>query len=351
MILCESDMGVRQPLDRRASKTVLEALKSALGDGGLAYLEPPTRLAGGYSSEIYGLRLAAGDAVSAEFVLRIMRDDGAAAREVGIQSAVWALGFPVPRIVFAGGSGDGLGRPFSVMERLRGRPALSVSNPFALPGTLRRIPVLLGRVMAQLHSLDAAPVAARLREAGVPSSDLGIDAVLRDVSSQLGGVDPPSVASGFGRLSERRPPAGRAVVCHADLHALNLLVADGEVTGVLDWEIATLAEAQFDVARTALILRMVPGKMSPLGRRVVQRLGNRSASRFLAAYRERQSLDTGLLDWHEALHCLRLIVMLLAARAGAGDASPDVVNAWGPCLPRLQDRLASLSGIRVPHDD
>jgi len=107
-------MGVTQGLDQRAFKTVLEALRSSLGDGGLTYLEAPTRLAGGYSSEVYGLRLGAGDAASAEFVLRIMRDDGAAAREVAIQSAVWALGFPVPRIVFAGRSGDGLGQPFSV---------------------------------------------------------------------------------------------------------------------------------------------------------------------------------------------------------------------------------------------
>lgn len=66
---------------------------------------------------------------------------------------------------------------------------------------------------------------------------------------------------------------------------------------MLDWELATLAEPHFDIARTSSILRMVPGPMSSIGRRIVQRLGSRSASRFLAAYLERASVDTELLDW------------------------------------------------------
>ena len=66
---------------------------------------------------------------------------------------------------------------------------------------------------------------------------------------------------GLRWLVEHRPaePA-RLSICHRDFHALNVLFADGEVTGIVDWGGLLVADPVFDVANTVMLLT-IPGRL------------------------------------------------------------------------------------------
>lgn len=70
---------------------------------------------------------------------------------------------------------------------------------------------------------------------------------------------PPEVMGEVPRLETDRPMPARPAWLHLDYHQLNVLVADGRVSAVLDWENVRLGDARADLARTLSILSVYPG--------------------------------------------------------------------------------------------
>src|SRR5205085_5308553 len=97
-----------------------------------------------------------------DLIVRIIPDVEVARREAVVQSEVVAQGFPAPPVRLTGTADDGLGRPFIVMDRMPGRPAMTEARgPAALAAMGRAAvaaPDLLARTAARLHSLDPAPL-------------------------------------------------------------------------------------------------------------------------------------------------------------------------------------------------
>ncbi len=274
-----------------------------------------------------------------------MHDDSAAVRETVIQRAVADLGFPAPRVRMGGDSAAGLGRPFVVKGPARGLYPVTVSGPRSAWRAFQRIPFVLADTMAALHALDARIVLDQLTAAGCTATQFGAEAALLEIESQVPNL-PAGGMTGFEWLLKHRPaPPARPAVCHGDLHAFNLLAVDGKITAVLDWELATVADNEFDVARTALLLSFVPGQMSAAVRPVIQALGRRAARIFGAAYARIHRIDDLSLHWHEALHCLRLIAVVAKDRVAA--AGSPVASLWKPLVPGLARRFARLTGASV----
>jgi len=330
---------MRGDLDPAFGGRLLSVLGARIDRSDLDFAEPPRRLSGGYSADLYGFRLANSPAgLEGPLVVRLMNDDRAAARETIIQGTVAALGFPTPHVRLNGPAADGLGRPFSVMDRLPGTHPVAVSGPFSLWRAFQRVPLMLADTMAALHALETHAVLDRLAAAGWTRSELGAEAALREIERSL-----PAGAgtSGLNWLRQHRPPAPvRPVVCHGDLHAFNLLSLKGRITAVLDWELATVAAGEFDVARTAVLLSLVPGPMSAAARPFVQALGRRAAREFKLSYAGMHAIDSQSLRWHEAL---RLIVLVAGDRSGV--MSSAVAGLWEPLLPGLARHFAHASGI------
>lgn len=69
---------------------------------------------------------------------------------------------------------------------------------------------------------------------------------------------PPEVAGEVPRLDDLPAPP-RPAWLHLDYHPLNVLVEDGRVSAVLDWENVRLGDARADVARTLSLLSVEPG--------------------------------------------------------------------------------------------
>ena len=154
------------------SGQLLDVLRAAAGEPGLAYDRRPEPMHGGFWAELCSFSLAEPpDGWPKELVARVMPDPGAARKETIVQSAVARAGFPTPMVRASGGPEDGLGRAFMIMDRGPGGPLLAgLDGAGAVTsgaGLLRRIPVVLAEAMARLHALDPDLVRGELVAAAV----------------------------------------------------------------------------------------------------------------------------------------------------------------------------------------
>ena len=285
------------------------------------------RLSGGESSECYRFELYDNPAgVPARLVLRLLREDGAAAREWTLQRAVNAAGYPAPMVLRTGASRSAFARPYSVSPYVDGH------DPVAA-GAMRRIPVLLADTMRALHDLSISNVSAAM-----PTDQLD---VLR-VVDELRRSSRPEIARAAAWFVPNRIEHER-VICHGDLHPRNLLMDQGRIVAVVDWELAVLAPRSYDIARTELLLQLMPGVGSTAIKPLVRLLGRRAANQFLRAYQPVQQIDEASLVASRALHALRIVALVCTPGLAA-----DAVRAlWRPFASELTARWVKLTGVEL----
>jgi aminoglycoside phosphotransferase (APT) family kinase protein len=313
----EGEQRAWEALPGELADKLLAALRKQTQAPGLAYAEPPAPLGGGLWASLYAFRLAgAPQELSGELVLRVMpASDQEARREAGVQAAALAAGFPAARVHFCGRRGAGLGFPYIVMDRMAGATLRDVSWG-EKPRLAGKMPVLLAETLAHLHSLDLTPFARSLRRGRQPGS-AGIMAVLRDLGERIQLLAADGYAAGLAWLRAQRAAPARRAVCHGDFHPLNLMIAEGRVSAVLDWSHALLAEPEYDIAYAAQLLAWWPLEVPLLPRSVAKHMfGQAAARQFITAYRRRSPVDADRLRWHEALHAYRVLVRVARARAG-----------------------------------
>jgi aminoglycoside phosphotransferase (APT) family kinase protein len=167
---------------------------------------------------------------------------------------------PVPRVLFADGSGRHLDHGYLVMSLLDGE-ALSEVSPRLGPEALGRVYRRLGGLLAAFHRigqpgfgyltteiLDPVPTNARYMRERFENklaefTARGGDTGLREAIERFAGSHAGAFAACPG-----------AVLCHNDFYEGNILVArtgDGwDVTGVIDVENAIAADPLLDIAKT-----------------------------------------------------------------------------------------------------
>jgi aminoglycoside phosphotransferase (APT) family kinase protein len=173
--------------------------------------------------------------------------------------------------------------------------------------------------MATLHTLDAEPVTAAVR-AAAPTVPWTIDDLMASLEADARALGRRDLALALRDLARRRVAEGPTVVCHGDLHPFNVLVDDrGDVT-VVDWTAAFRAEPAYDVAFTSLLLANPPLDAPGVLGRAVAPIGGLIARRFQAAYsRAHPAARLDRIDWYQALHGIRVHIVLESLRARHGD--------------------------------
>ena len=82
------------------------------------------------------------------------------------------------------------------------------------------------------------------------------------------------------------------MVCHGDLHPLNLLAVGTNVTAVIDWTGARLADPAYDVACTAVLLAQAPLAAPAVVQPALRAVGRSLARRFVKQYRRHEAIST-----------------------------------------------------------
>jgi aminoglycoside phosphotransferase (APT) family kinase protein len=239
-------------------------------------------------------------------------------RAVGEWSSV-----PVPRVLTVEHDPSVLGNTFLLMERLYGR-TLADEPPFPVdpnswvhslsaPERTRLFDNALA-VLVEIHAVDV--VEAGL--SGIARTDLGTDLVdqnleywRRFLTWGMKGEPNPTVDATLEWLEANRPTAaGPAVLNWGDSRLGNIMFGeDLSVTGVLDWELATIGFPGFDLGWWLFADRHhSEGLGAPWPD------GFPSRERVLERYVELGGVAIVDPEWHEAFGGLRFAVLM--ARAG-----------------------------------
>jgi aminoglycoside phosphotransferase (APT) family kinase protein len=179
--------------------------------------------------------------------------------EFQVMDAAGRAGIPVPRVLWLEKDGQHLERPFFVMERIDG----CETSPQALltdPAYIRvhdRIARRFVEVLAAIHALDWQALGLQEVLGPPPSPE---ECALREIQKweqvlEREALGPELVLRAALRWLRRHlpPPAQRIVLVHSDYRVGNFLFdAEGEIRGVLDWELAHLGDPMEDVAWACL---------------------------------------------------------------------------------------------------
>ncbi|MEZ4520530.1 MAG: phosphotransferase [Thermomicrobiales bacterium] len=190
---------------------------------------PPVRIAGGWSGAgIWRVELEDGP-----HTLRVFNagDESDVRRESAVIGHVGAFGLPVATVIASDVVGS---HAFQLLRWIDGQEmgrALLGGDFLAAEGG-----AAFGRLQARLHRVEPPADLAHALDWPVPEA---YPERLRAVLLQTTG------------------PGDRLV--HLDFHPGNVLVNEGRISGLIDWTNARRGDPRFDLARTYLILRLMPG--------------------------------------------------------------------------------------------
>ncbi len=252
-----------------------------------------------------------------ELVLRLFRSPGESGRviiESTVQNAARVAGHPVPEVPV-----DSVGhlltdRPFIIMERLRGATLGGLLDDQMV---FEKLPGLMANLQAGLHRVDSADLRKRLAEAGVDIEKMSPAAMLDRISAiaeSTGAADLIAVNSWLVDHWPNQPVD--PVICHGDFHPNNILVADGKVTGLIDWGNGKFTHPEFDVAITHLIMSIGPIEGSSVPSEELRLTIDRAMTRYLAAYRSHLPIDDNLLGYYGALRAAHACARVIATKHG-----------------------------------
>lgn len=337
------------------SQHLLALLREHLDEPALVFDGVPARLTGGFWAELVSFRVTpAPTDWDRDLVARVMPDPATAAKEGAFQFEVAAQGYPTPIVRLQRGPEAGVdGQAVMIMDRADGAPLLAGLDGLAaltkLPLLARRLPIVLADVLAQLHRLPPGPVTTRLAASDAPRPD--VDSMLANLRSTAERLERPALLAAAQWLADHRPPTETDVLCHGDLHPLNVLIDDDDQLSVLDWSAAVVAPRTYDLGFTSLMLAEPPLE-APRALRPLIRLAGRALSRrFIKAY-ERQAtvrIPTPTLRWYQGLICVRALTEV-ANWSVAGDLGERRGHPWVINEQALIARLRRVTGVTVAEE-
>ena len=176
---------------------------------------------------------------------------GDRAAEFDLLKALERTPVPAPRVFWFDGDGRWLERPAMIMEKASGtaeRELLSARNKQGLDLVARvGISTQIAEALARIHRVDVTTLALdRPASASNPALEQ-LEFYDAEILKTL--VEPmPELRLASLWLREHLPePPARATLVHGDYRPANVLVAEGRLSAVLDWEFAHTGDPAEDI--------------------------------------------------------------------------------------------------------
>lgn len=327
-------------LDQDALRTLIAAKTGATA----CRIERLALLSGGAIQENWALDLVLEGGSRPGRHALVLRTDAASGlavshgrmEEFALLQVARAAGVTVPEPWFACADPAVIGKRFYLMARCSGEAR--GQRLTKAPEVLAAGPALgqrLGQEMARLHRIR--PPCPGLSFLPVPDRP----AALVRVADYRGHLDAigrsePVLEWALRRLERRAPPHVPPVLCHEDFRTGNYLVANGELTAILDWEFAAWSDPLEDIGW--MLSR--PWRFANPAREAG---GIASAEEFLAGYEEEagRAVDRSLLPYWQAMAVLRwaVIALMQADRHLSGAEISLELALTGHVLPELEAEL------------
>jgi aminoglycoside phosphotransferase (APT) family kinase protein len=237
-----------------------------------------------------------------------------------------------------------LGAPFFVMEKVRGRVAVSVP-PYAVEGWVAEATPAQRRKLwkngvRQLAAIQGMPLDGLGFLAGPEGARDGVEQEWERYTRFLAWISHerswPLLEAAFERLRERWPANQPPGLVWGDARLGNLMVDDDfEIVAVMDWEQPSLGGALHDLGWWLTLSDIMHSTGS--GRPHLEGMGTREET--IALWGELTGISTADIDWYESfanlkLACLSERMLQLKGIPPSRDAYPDT-----PLNRRLAKRL------------
>ena len=222
----------------------------------------PVLLGGGSSKQNWAFDAtwapAGGDVIQEQLILRQDAEEGVVSTSLAVESelmdALVGTGVPVPTVYGADTTGAIFGVATLVVSRLPGRADRAVLrdvDPLAL-GDAGRLALAhqLADLLADIHAVDAAVLTAVLPDPGPDPAAHEVAHWTTELTNERarGHGDVTVLDETLRWLHANRPsPPSRQVLVHGDFRPANVLVEDGRVTALLDWELSHLGDPYDDL--------------------------------------------------------------------------------------------------------
>lgn len=302
--------------------------------GAPASVVPGKLSPGGYSKVTIFCELRSGGA-SSPVVVRCDVAAGIAGTSVldeyPVLAALHAAGIAVPRPIWAGCLGEDAAGVM-VVDAVEG---IAFGSPISSVLRDDELCRALGRHIAKLHTTPVSVVDGILESR--PARDQILAAIeLSEENLAATGIGSPLHAYAFQWLKDHiHHVEDRACIVHGDYGPHNLLVANSDVNGILDWELVKIGH---------------PGEDLCWPRLGIEALG--SWEMFLGAYEAaggtRPTLDE--LQYFSILSLARVSVMQTQIDQNFGTGAATLVRWAAPGVERLRPtmlRLGSMLGLSV----
>jgi aminoglycoside phosphotransferase (APT) family kinase protein len=332
------------PLDESAiDDRLLAYLRSEIGSADVAYADSPTRLPGGNETFIYSFSIdRPPEALSGPLVLRAFRAGYArpdqARWEATVQNALAEQGYPAAQAPLAYPDADVLGTPFFIMKRLPGTMLLQGISDLDDAGQmhfglrrslgparrlLREIPRVCAEAQIRLHALDPQRLLDAFDRAGLAPRTLTFEGRLDTLRAWVEEARVDGLERGLSWLVERQPAPERLVICHCDTQPNNILMDGSDISGVVDWSQALVADPALDVGYTKMAFETVPLQLPQLLHWVGRPMQRSVSRQYLSAYLERRPLNMAAVAYYGVVRAL-FALALISRRRLTGQKEPDI---------------------------
>jgi aminoglycoside phosphotransferase (APT) family kinase protein len=264
--------------------------------------------------------------------------------QAAVMRALRTSGLPVPTVLAVENGSGWLGTPFLVMTRAPGRvagdaPALDPWLTGLPSATQRRIHEDYLHALAAVHRLDwrSAGLEGILRQAG-PNLKAELDWWSGYVDWASGGDPAPALTAHVQWCIDTAPVMARSPsLCWGDARLGNvLLLDDGSIGALLDWELASIGPPEMDLAWYLALDRLTT---KVIGRNVPGFLGRDEA---ISCYQHHLGRPVEHLDWHEIFALVRSVAInerQARLAAAAGVPYPGVAGKDNPMLDYITRRI------------
>jgi aminoglycoside phosphotransferase (APT) family kinase protein len=265
-------------------------------------------------------------------------------RQFDILCALETTSVRAPQALWLENTGDVLGRPFVVMERLPG-DVYEMDAPDATPGRVRQMCLGMAEQLAAIHQVD-------LDATGLAALGDGHDHLDRELAHwehemhRVQRAPLPALERLLTALKDTKPEPYRTVtLVHGDAKPGNFAFVGDDVSAVFDWEMTTVGDPLTDIGWMELLW------MQPVG--ITSHPAAPSIGEFLSHYESVSGVSVQNRFWYRALNAYKMAVICLIGSmlfdAGDSDDQRFVLNAYG-ISPLTQLGLAEL-GVDEKLDD
>jgi aminoglycoside phosphotransferase (APT) family kinase protein len=214
-------------------------------------------------------------------------------------------------------TGEVLGRPFFVMERVAGE-VYERDVPADLGQDPERVQRMCHRMIdevAGIHCVDLEATGLGQLGNGQRFLDAELDRWHRDMQRVARGPL-PGLERLYAELRRRQPEQSSTVtLVHGDMKPGNVAFVADEVSAIFDWEMADIGDPLVDLGYFELLWRMPVGLPSCPGAP--------SADELVARYEQRSGIPVRDRSWYRALAAYKVAVISLLASmlfdAGSSD--------------------------------